>query len=198
MLVAIYSSVPQSGKSTIADHLISQHGFIRLSFAEPLKAMLSTLLIEFGYNPGDAYHITHVDKGAPIPEIDSRVDARHLLRTLGTEWGRQCVHPELWLRCWATRYMRLRTNGIQHVVVDDVRYENEAVLLSRFDAQFWKVVRPSTKHKIEHISDGGLDHLKLLNDPTNDYSLGFHHCFTNDSSIEDLQRSVDAVLSSTK
>jgi hypothetical protein len=198
MLVAIYSPAPQSGKSTIADHLIAQHGFARLSFAAPLKAMLSTLLIEFGYNPGDAYAFTHNDKNAPIPEIDSRVDARHLLRTLGTEWGRQCVHPELWLRCWATRYMRLRVGGIENVVVDDVRYENEAILLSRFDAQLWKVTRPGIEHDTDHASEGGLDHLLPFDDPNHDYSLGFHHVIHNNSSVNDLRSAVDAVLCNTK
>lgn len=198
MLIAIYSPAPQSGKSTIADHLITQHGFARLSFAAPLKAMLSTLLIEFGYTPGDAYFLTHSDKNAPIPEIDSRIDARHLLRTLGTEWGRQCVHPELWLRCWATRYMRLRVGGCTNVVVDDVRYENEALLLSRFDAQLWKVTRPNVENNTDHPSEGGLDHLLPFDDPNNDYSLGFHRVINNNSSLAALRSAVDTAISTTE
>ena len=198
MIIGIYSPAPGSGKSTIADYLISQHGFVRLSFAEPLKATISTLLIEFGYDPGDAYHITHIDKHTPIPEIDSRLDARHLLRTIGDEWGRQCVHPDIWLRCWTSRYLRLRVNGIQNIVVDDVRYENEAVLLSRFDAQLWKVTRPGIEHDTDHASEGGLDHLLPFDDPNHDYSLGFHHVIHNNSSVNDLRSAVDAVLCNTK
>lgn len=198
MIIAIYSPAPGSGKSTIADYLISQHGFVRLSFAEPLKAMVSTLLIEFGYDPGDAYHITHIDKHTPIPEIDSRIDARHLLRTIGDEWGRQCVHPDLWLRCWTSRYLRLRVNDIQNIVVDDVRYENEAVLLSRFDTQLWKVTRPGITRSTNHASEGGLDHLLPFNHPDHDYSLGFHDVIQNDSTLDALQRKVDAALDNAK
>jgi hypothetical protein len=25
------------------------------------------------------------------------ITVRHLLRTLGTEWGRECIHPDVWL-----------------------------------------------------------------------------------------------------
>ena len=142
MLIGIYSSTAGSGKSSIAGHLVTHYGFTHLSFAEPLKAMVGTLLREFGYSLQDAHHMTHVAKSAPIPEIDDRLDARHLLRTLGTEWGRDCVHPELWLRCWTFRYMQLQLQGAKRVVVDDMRFPNEAALLDRFGGQLWKVNRP--------------------------------------------------------
>lgn len=195
MLIGIYAPAAGCGKSSIADHLVTHHGFTHLSFAEPLKAMLSTLLLDFGYTPQDAHHMTHVAKSAPIPEIDTNINARHLLRTLGTEWGRDCVHPEVWLRCWSSRYMRLQSDTRNNkVVVDDMRFPNEAALLDRFGAQLWKVTRPDVTRNTTHISEGSLDHLKHLYDPENDYSIGFTHIVDNNGSLDDLYAEVNDIL----
>jgi len=195
MLIGIYSPAAGSGKSSIADHLVVNHGFTHLSFAEPLKNMVGMLLTDFGYSRQDAHHMTHVAKSAPLPELDEHVDARHLLRTLGTEWGRDCIHPEVWLRCWTSRYMRLQLQGVTKVVVDDMRFPNEAAHLDRFGAQLWKVERPGTTRNTYHSSEGGLDHLRHLGDPTNDYSVGFAHIINNDASLGSLYADIDDIIS---
>jgi hypothetical protein len=116
------------------------------------------------------------------------------LRTIGTEWGRACIHTDIWLRCWTARYMRLTSEGYDRIVVDDMRFLNEANLLARLDAQLWSVVRTGTPRSTAHASEGGLDSLKLLNDPTNDCSLGFHHLINNDGTLGDLHFQVNALL----
>lgn len=194
MLIGIYSPAAGSGKSAIADHLIAYHSFARLSFAEPLKDMVRVLLENFGYSPTDAHDLTHIHKRAPIYEIDPRIDSRHLLRTIGTEWGRACIHTDIWLRCWTARYMRLTSEGYDRIVVDDMRFLNEANLLARLDAQLWSVERTGTPRSTTHASEGGLDSLKLLSDPTNDCSLGFHHLINNDGTLDDLHLQVNAIL----
>ena len=194
MLIGLYSPAAGSGKSSIADHLVTYHGFTHLSFAEPLKAMISTLLLDFGYSPQDAHHLTHVAKTAPLPELAAKIDVRHLLRTLGTEWGRECVHPDLWLRCWTIRYMSLQLRGTERVVVDDMRFLNEAALLDRFGAHLWKVTRPGTERSTSHASEGGLDHIRLISDPDNDCSLSFQHLIENDDTLDALYSQVDDVL----
>ena len=194
MLIGLYSPAAGSGKSTVADYLVTQHGFTHLSFAEPLKTMISALLIDFGYSPQDAHHMTHVAKSAPLPELAESIDVRHLLRTLGTEWGRHCVHPELWLRCWSIRYMRLQLRNIDRVVVDDMRFLNEAALLDRFGAQLWRIERPGQQRNTSHASEGGLYHLRLITYPENDCSLAFHQLIENDESLEQLYSQVDDVI----
>lgn len=188
MLIGIYSPAAGSGKSTIADHLIEHHGFIRLSFAEPLKDMLRIFLENFGYSPFDAYHMTHVHKQAPLPEIDPRVDARHLLRTLGTEWGRNCVHPDVWLRCWSARYLKLISRGQDNFVVDDMRFPNEAAHIDKYGGQLWCVTRPGTERDTVHASEGGLD--ELDNDPF----LSFTQVINNDGDLSKLRQTIDTIL----
>ena len=186
MLIGLYSPAAGSGKTTVSDYLVEHHGFVRLSFAEPLKDMLRVLLENFNYTPADAYNMTHVNKHAPLPEIDAHIDARHLLRTLGTEWGRDCVHPQLWLRCWSARYLRLIANGVSHVVVDDMRFINEGAHIDRYGGELWTITRPGAVRDTDHRSEGGLDSLP------DDYSLSFSCTLNNDSSLDSLYAQVAA------
>jgi hypothetical protein len=170
MLIALYSPAPQCGKSTIADHLVNEHGFTHLSFAEPLKAMTGTLLGFFGYSPQDAFHMTHVAKEAPNGAV-----------TACTPTSGCAAGPRATCAC-------------ARVVVDDMRFLNEALLMQRFDALLWKIERPGAENSTTHRSEGDLDRLKLLSDPENDFSVGFDHLFINDGSVDELLDAVDDTL----
>jgi dephospho-CoA kinase len=121
-----------SGKTLVSKHLVNKHRFTRLRFAGPLKEMLKA-----GLGLTDE-HIDGSLKQEPLPELGG-VTPRHLMQTLGTEWGRRLVHPELWTN-------RLRSLIEQHddgvFVVDDVRFANEAACIRSVGGSLWRVVRP--------------------------------------------------------
>lgn len=88
-----------------------------ISFAAPLKNMARILCAAMGVDLDSA------DKEKPLAELFGR-SPRYLYRTLGLDWGRKLVHPDLWTRCLllsAERHARL--GGVS--VVDDMRYKNE-------------------------------------------------------------------------
>lgn len=178
-LIGIYSSVPQSGKSKLANYL-SVYDYKTVSFARPLKLMVRVLLSNLGYPPELVDRFMNEAKEEPIPNLG--VSARHLLRTLGTEWGRDCVHPEVWNRCWRVSVQRHFNNG-HHVVVDDLRFPNEAELIRQVGGQLWRLDRPDAPTpEGSHRSDGGLD------------DITFDHVLTNDGTLLDLYAQVDAIL----
>jgi hypothetical protein len=177
-LIGLYSPAAQSGKSTVAAHL-AQRDYRIIPFAGPLKAMLRTFLLQLGYGPDaiDSYLTT--GKEDILPGIVC--SPRHLLRTLGTEWGRTCVHPNVWLLCWqstATRYLQSGTP----VVCDDVRFLNEANLIRSLGGELWRIDRPGTERTTEHASEGGLD----------DYP--FDRVLLNDGTLTALRSRTDALL----
>ena len=49
MLIALCSPAPGSGKTTLADHLVADFGFVRVAFAVPIKRMVGELLRVSGY-----------------------------------------------------------------------------------------------------------------------------------------------------
>ena len=112
--------------------------------------MLSDMLSHLGYSEELIAHHIYVDKEAVLPELG--VSARHLLRTLGTEWGRECVSPTVWLDVWLAKALRK-----SFVVVDDVRFKNEADLIHLLGGQMWRITRPGVVRNTEHASEGGLD-----------------------------------------
>ena len=174
-LIGLYSPSPGCGKTTAAGVLQGQ-GFQPISFAAPLRSMVFSLLLDLGYNSGEAHALLHTRKEELLPQLG--VSTRHLLRTLGTEWGRSCVHPSLWLQSFQSRLA-----GLDLVVVDDVRFANEAQLILQLGGELWQLRRPGHERPAEHASDGDLDGWD-----------GFAGTLINNGSLDDLQRTVLAAL----
>ena len=116
------------GKSTIARALAQTspgRGQV-ISFAQPLKAMLTTLLFE----AGDASAATTVqDKASRNPTLNGHT-VRHALQTLGTEWGREQMRDpgkteSMWTQIGMARMNRGLT-AADITIFDDVRFEDEA------------------------------------------------------------------------
>lgn len=119
-----------SGKTTLALRLVERHGFMRVRFAGPLKAMLAALGLTERELDGDR-------KDKPSALLGGRAP-RHAMQTLGTEWGRALIHPELWVRAW-----RIEARKHRHVVADDVRFLNEIAAIHVMDGVTVRVVRPA-------------------------------------------------------
>ena len=170
-LIGLYSPAPGSGKSTIARILQDHHGYAILPLATPIKIMTCAFLEELGVNEARSYNYCFRDKEAVIPEAG--VSARHIMQTLGTEWGRQCIHPEVWLRAWESQYRA--HSPTTPIVVDDIRFLNEAKFLERLGATLWGVCRPGTERESTHSSEGDLDTY-----------AGFDARIVNKGSIDDL------------
>jgi len=106
-----------SGKSTLANTIATKIPMCkRMAFADPLRLMLEAIGVSSYY---------HTDnKGMPIPFLPGNPTARHLLQTLGTEWGRDQVHSDLWAITALRRFEGELHRG-NSVMVDDMRFPNE-------------------------------------------------------------------------
>jgi hypothetical protein len=113
MLIGIAGN-KQSGKTTLANALSERFGLKHLSFAAPIRAFVCELL---GWSEAELEE----RKEHPIPWLDGTT-ARHMMQTLGTEWGRNAVHPELWVR----RLARQIDDAGGRAVISDLRFRNEA------------------------------------------------------------------------
>jgi len=133
--------VAGSGKTLVSRHLVEHYGYTRTRFADPLKRML-----KFGLGltddevDGDAKMRPIADFGGCTP--------RHMMQTLGTEWGRRTVHPEIWINVWKREVQKI-TGAI---VVDDVRFPNEAALIKEMGGTLWRIYRPGL-NTMDHASE---------------------------------------------
>ena len=160
-LIGLYSPAPASGKTTVANLLINHR---RVSFAAPLKFTVYNLLHELGVA---SVHYAYVDKEAIIPELG--VSARHMLQTLGTEWGRACIHPDFWVMIARAETQRILADG-GCAVIDDVRFPNEAAMIRELGGELWRIDRPGVSYDGSHGSEGGLEDITpdrvIVNDGT--------------------------------
>jgi len=118
-----FAGKKQSGKSTAAAELVKS-GFTRVSFADGIKDMASLLLLQCGYTKQEVFEIMTGDKELVIAEIGKSL--REILQTLGTEWGRELIHSDLWVIVMRNR---LGMMADRYLVFDDVRFENEAAMI---------------------------------------------------------------------
>ena len=139
------------GKSTAATHLCQKLGFVKHSFADPLKAMTYQFIKGFGYSDMDVDHYMRVDKEFPIPLIGR--SARLIMQTLGTEWGRNCIRDDVWVR--VERY-RLISTKAQWIVYDDIRFENEAELIRDKGGVIIHIDRDDLVDPDHHASERGI------------------------------------------
>lgn len=137
------------GKSTFAARV----GGTILSLSMPIKEMLSVIV--------DKKYL-HEDKEAQIPGFPEGLNGRRLLQTLGTEWGRN-LYPSIWLDAARDKITNLITNakvsGNQffRVIVDDVRFRNEALMIQELGGEVWRIKRTGfVPLKDDHSSEEGL------------------------------------------
>lgn len=164
----------KAGKSTVARYLVEQ-GFIEVSFAAPIKRAIST-----------AFDIDILDleepqfKEAPLPWLGK--SPRYLLQTLGTEWGRKMVAPDVWLILAARRIEKARDLGHPGVIVSDVRFDNEADFILARGGQLWRIWRQAATAVRAHESEQGINEAY----PS--------HGIINNGSFDDLYTRVDNLL----
>jgi hypothetical protein len=160
--------------------VLTHQGFTRLSFAAPLKRMCIEFLMMLGYSKAAALEYVFTNKEALIPEINQT--PRHLMQTLGTEWGRNLIDNDVWLTIFEQT-----SKEFDKIVVDDVRFPNEAEKIKQMGGEMWKVVRPSASHNGAHSSEGQLDGWN-----------GFDHVIYNDGTLVEFREKVDAVIKGAK
>jgi len=138
-----------SGKDTVADELVEKHGFMKMPFAGPLKTAAKVL---FGFSEeqmndrelkecvNEYWGITH----------------RSALQKLGTECMRGVFGQDFWLKRWMLGYHTWKDTD--HIVVPDVRFENEANLIRNFNGMIIHIRRPHNPNGIPqtHASEAGI------------------------------------------
>jgi hypothetical protein len=125
-----------AGKNTVAELLTDSDrcSFHQLAFADPIYECIAVItgVSVAGLQNRDT-------KEAVIPWLGK--SPRQMLQTLGTEWGRETVNPQIWIRIAIERSVPHLAVG-RGVVITDVRFDNEAQAVIDAGGEVWKVIRP--------------------------------------------------------
>lgn len=176
-VIGLFSPAPGCGKTTVATEIMRLGNHAWVPFAGVLKAMLTELLKGAGYERADAHRLIIHEKELPLSLLPGNPTPRHLMRTIGTEWGMQQVHQDLWVEVWKAQALRL-----PRVVADDVRFVNEAAAVRELGGELWCIERPGLSDSSGHASEAGLGEEM------------FDRVIVNDGSVMDLRRKVGLAL----
>lgn len=178
LIIGLYSPAPQSGKSTVAKRLTDTHGFTRKGFADTLRRMARALLLSLGFRSEEVDHYVDTGEGkaTPLAELAGHTP-RHVMQTLGTEWGRDRMGADFWVKAV------INNRAPSLLVIDDVRFPNEYAAIVREGGQVWCVIRPGAAAPNGHPSEGLLA------------GYAFDEVLTNDGTLADLEKKTDLALS---
>jgi hypothetical protein len=137
----------QVGKSTAAEALEGLD-FELCSFASTLKLMARILMGNCGLSEKQKQHAER-NKEDILPLIG--VSYRHLLQTLGTDWGREKINENLWVLAAAHD-----ASVWNQVVFDDVRFECEAAWIREQGGLIVHIERPLSQLPDLHASEAGV------------------------------------------
>lgn len=180
--VGLYSPVPGCGKTTvIAAYLAHEYAHEIVSFANPVKDIVDAFLEKVGVEPEMIRKYRTLSKEFVIPQLG--VSYRHLAQTLSTEWGRQCIYPNVWVDATSSTIKNLRKTGATAFVIDDLRFPNEYHALRASGFQLWKVIR-DVDGNATHASDSALE----------DPGYNFDRIITNNGSKEDVYAQINQAM----
>lgn len=158
----------QSGKDSVANILVSNYGYTRVAFADPIRELLYQMnpaVKDGGYrvqSTVDAYG-WDVAKTA-FPEV------RNMLQNLGV--GARKTFGDMF---WVQQALR-QVSPEGNFVITDVRYPNEAKAIREYDnAQIWRIKRSGVIPVNTHASEIAMDGEKV------------DQIFVNNGTLEDLQ-----------
>lgn len=128
--VVAFTGVAGSGKSTATKYLVEQRGYTVVKFAGPLKDMMRAIGFTEREIEGDLKETPCSILGGKTPRL--------AMQTLGTEWGRNCIGDDFWVRLWRVRAGMVVQNG-GRVVTDDCRFPNEAKAVRKLGGDIYKI-----------------------------------------------------------
>ena len=119
-----------SGKDTIAEYLIKEHNYIKLSFADKLKDSVATMfdwdreLLDGKTNESRKWRES-VDKYW-TQETGEEITPRYVLQLFGTECMRDGFYDGIWV---SLTKKKILDNPDKKFVIPDVRFPNEAKMI---------------------------------------------------------------------
>jgi hypothetical protein len=147
------SGYARTGKDTIADYLVENEGYTKISFSTPMKEAMYRLNPRITVNEiqntalrigVDVYGWEGLKERSP--------DIRGLLQRFGTEVGREMFGEDFWVN-----YALDSIPDGGKAVIADVRYPNEADAIRALGGKVFRVERDGVGPANAHASENALD-----------------------------------------
>ena len=200
-----------SGKDTIADYLVTEHGFKRVSFAASLKDAVSAV---FGWDR-DMLEGTSRQSRVWREEVDQwwaerlnmpQLTPRWVLQHWGTDVLRNHFHTDIWVASVENKLRQTQDD----IVITDCRFKNEVDAIKNAGGTTCRVFRGDNPEWYQAAVDYNkgpngnakwslskivLDKAKVHASEYSSVGLNYDHFIQNDGTIDNLHVQVNQLLS---
>lgn len=208
MIVGITGRIG-SGKDTIAEYLIANYGYQRMSYASTLKDAVAAIfhwdreMLE-GSTKESRELREKVDewwsKRLNIPHLTPR----WVLQYFGTDVCRKAFHDDIWIASLENKLSKMGDN----VVISDCRFPNELSSLKRLGATTIRVERGEKpqwyldalivsmgeKHPMYNVAMTLLKEKGIHASEYSSIGLEYDYEINNDDTLDALYRKVDSIV----
>ena len=180
-----------SGKDTIADYLIKEHNFQKISFADKLKDSVAAMF-NWDRELLDGKTVESREWRETVDtywtnEIGREITPRLVLQLFGTECMRNGFYDGIWV---SLTKKKILDNPDTNYVIPDTRFPNEAKMLYEINGEVWRVKRGKDPAWFSEYQELGVE-------PTNQHpsewawaQTKFKHIIDNNGTIPELKSQV--------
>lgn len=186
-----------SGKDTVADLLIREYGFKKLSFAGALKDIVSIL---FGWSRIKLEGVTKEDREWR-EQVDTwwatelnmpQLTPRYVLQYFGTELFRKNWNSDIWVKIVENKLNQMR---LENIVITDCRFTNEFELITKYGGKIIHIYRSLPSW----FQDFKTEHNKIDKDEIHVSELewikcNFNYEVSNETTIEELYEKIRNII----
>lgn len=197
MIIGI-SGLIGSGKDTIADYLVTFHGFRRESWAGTLKDAVSSvfgwdrLLLEGRTQESRQWREQRDEWWSE--RLKQPVTPRLILQLWGTEVCRQGYHDEIWIASLENKIRKSKDN----IVITDCRFPNELDSIKRLGGITLRVERGEVPEWVTLAKTDFKEFRKrypqIHASEFSSVDLNYDHTIDNNSSIDELYKKINDLL----
>ena len=168
-----------AGKTTAANYIADKYDFRRVAFADPLKKGLA----EFTGLPLRMFYDQNI-KNIDIPEYNN-TSLRYMMQFVGTECFRDNFGINFWVNRMLLEIENLDKEGVDNIVIDDIRYQEESEMVKELGGYVIFITRPDenairSSHRSEAL----------------DVKYDYH--VDNDGDLAKLFADVDTLIATSK
>lgn len=187
-----------SGKDTVAQYLIDNHNFVKISFADKLKDAVAVMfnwnrqLLDGKTDESRAWR----EQEDPYwtAETGRSITPRLVLQEFGTECMRNGFYDGIWV---SLTKQHILNNPDTNFVIPDVRFPNEAKMLYEIEGEVWRVKRGQDPMWFRIYQDVGVEPKDVHPSEWAWAHTKFTQTIENNGTLEQLRSQVQDRLVST-
>ena len=143
-----------AGKDTLAEYLINNYGFVKLSYAGALKDIISIIFgwdrvkLE-GISKEDREWREHIDEWWATQLGMPQLTPRYVLQYFGTDLFRTYWHKDIWVKVVENQLTKYK-----NIVITDCRFPNEIDLIKKYNGHIIHIYRKELPIWFEKYKNG--------------------------------------------